>query len=149
MASPIDAFKARTRPREITLPSGLVVTYGMIDYIDLLSGGELLIPTAPEASSNGGGVASRTLADTLRYYSRAVAMGAIDPPFSYRPEDKGRTDLLHVNDIDATDCMALGQAILDLCGLGRGAAAQVESFRPDQERPDRASAGGEVSQVTP
>jgi hypothetical protein len=145
-ASPISAFKARAR-KEVKLPhTGLVVEIGILDCLAFVGVGELPIPAEDGPSSAATDPQAR-LTLNLRYIDRAIAMGAIDPPFSDRPEDKGRADVVHVTELPYADRMYLGQAIIEWAGLSADWAAQVSSFRTDEERPAGAGAGGEVSRA--
>jgi hypothetical protein len=150
-ASPIAAFKARVRT-EVTLPySRLVVEIGILDCFAFVGLGELPMPVSePEAHSNGTapGASASAMAVNLRLLDRAIAMAAINPPFSDRPEDRDRQDLVHVQDLTYDDRVFLGKAITEWAGLNRDLAAAVQSFRPDALGQAGESPGGEISQAT-
>jgi len=140
-ASPVSAFKARLR-KEVTLPqSGLVVEITIIDCLSFVGVGELPVPEAGAGDSEDSDPRARMLRNQA-YIDRAIAMGAVSPPFSNRPEDRGRPDVVHVTELPYGDRLYLGRAIMEYAGLSEDWATQVSSFRADEERAADPGAGG-------
>jgi hypothetical protein len=153
MPSSVAEFKALAG-RIITLPhSHLAVGVRMISCAAFFGLGELPMPiSAEESQAQGNGHAPqstglRTLELNQAYADRAIVMAAVSPPFSHKPEDRDRDDVVHVEDLSFPDRLFLGNAILEMIGLNMEWAAQVQSFRADPVSAPGESPSGAVSQA--
>lgn len=137
MASSIDEFR-KLLPKELTLPSGLIVEIRKVQQWDLIGGEELPMPGGSIA---GQGTAETTL-EQVRYMKsmtdRIILKGTVRPPLTNQIDDQGEPlrlpDKLHLSELTQEDYVALASGIKEWCGLTQEDGKAIEAFRSDTER---------------
>lgn len=148
MASSIAEFRALVY-REITLPSGLVVTVQRKPGLTMFLGlGELPQPSNTPEDVDAAPLTTDQVLVMFRYTNRAIAAAVVTPPISDKPLEGipwDDPDTLHVTELTPDDSAFLAREILQSMGLLREEAQAVDSFRADEIRADHQGAGADVS----
>lgn len=150
----VDEYRAQLY-RDVTLPSGFTIKIGKVQAWDFVDLGELPIPQGMDGESDQGkayeslGADDRSRLQRIKPYTdRAIAVGAIVPRMSDRPEDQDNPHILHVSELSRDDYQTLVSAIMQFSGLTQEDGQAIESFRTDAERTPDPGISGDLSFTT-